>query len=436
MKPMSELVDEATMVFQYAMRQGITVPKTVSDVILAAPNNLAALEQSPGRENFYTAYEQLAALLPRKPFEIVSEQQRNVRLSALMADAQTLLAYASANGKQVDDDVRKALVETADELSRNTLGPAGEERFYKAYQDLTRALSPVNAATLRASETRVPRLYELFSSRQGFLKRLSGFTAGRFLHFMLFVLVLIFSGIALGHYLVGSTALEGYQKNREELRKAYSTQHDKNYARDGARDSLESLKAAKAPAEEVAKARKEVQTFEKETGEIEATIEQLKLDQQALQAAIRSWLARPCNSFLTRWMCARTEADPSRQRATAEGVHLSNELFVAAIARDRMAQIILPMLLGFLGAYTYVLRNLSLDIQNRSFAPGSAIHHVVRLSLGALAGVASGWLLRPEDVTALSSLPSWALAFVAGYSIELVFSVMDRIVGAFTTRGA
>jgi hypothetical protein len=436
MRPMSELVDEATMLFQYAMRQGIRVPKAVSDVILAAPNDPAALERSPGRENFYAAYEQLTALLPRKPFEIVSEQQRDIRLRSLMADAQTLLAYSSANGKQVDDDVRKALVETADELSMNTLGPAGEERFYKAYQDLTRTLAPVNAATLKASETRVPRLHELFSGRQGFLKRLSGFTAGRFLHFMLFVLVLIFSGIALGHYLVGSTALEGYQKNREELRKAYSTQHDKSYAREGARERLESLMAAKAPAEEVAKAKKEVQTFEKDTAEIEATIEQLKLDQQALQAAIRSWLARPCKSFFTRWMCARTEADPSRQQATAEGVHLSNELFVAAVARDRMAQIILPMLLGFLGAYTYVLRNLSLDIQNRSFAPGSAIHHVVRLSLGALAGVASGWLLRPDDVTALSSLPSWALAFVAGYSIELVFSVMDRIVGAFTTRSA
>jgi hypothetical protein len=436
MRPMSELVDEATMLFQYAMRQGIQVPKAVSDIILAAPGNPAALEQSPARENFHSAYEQLAALLPRKPFEILSEQQRDVRLRGLMADAQTLLAFASANGKQVDDDVRKALVETADELGRNSLGPAGEERFYKAYQDLTRTLSPVNAATLRASETRVPRLHELFSRREGFLKRLSGFTAGRFLHFMLFVLVLIFSGIALGHYLVGSTALEGYQKNREELRKAYSTQHDKNYAREGARDRLESLKGAKAPAEEIAKASKEVQTFDKEVEESRATIEQLQLDQKALQGAIRSWLARPCNSFLTRWMCPWTDADLSHQKTTPDGVYLSNELFVATVARDRMAQIILPMLLGFLGAYTYVLRNLSLDIQNRSFAPGSAIHHVVRLSLGALAGVASGWLLRPEDVTALSSLPAWALAFVAGYSIELVFSVMDRIVGAFTTRSA
>jgi hypothetical protein len=437
MKPMPELVDEATMLLQYAMRQRIQVPKTLSDLILAAPNDLAALERSPERENFYAAYEQLAALLPRRPVEIVSEERRNVRLSVLMADAQTLLSYASANGKQVDDDVRKALVETADELGQNALGPAGEERFYKAYQDLTRTLAPVNVATLRASETRVPRLHELVNGREGFLKTLSGFTAGRFLHFVLFVLVLIGSGIALGHYLIGSTALEGYRKNKEELRKARSIQHDKDYALKGAEERLNTLTSSGKPAvEEKSKADNEVRTYRKEKAEIDGAVAQLEIDEKALQQAIRTWMARPCNSFWTRWMCAWNKADFAHQQTQTarDATYVSNELFMASLARDRMAQIILPMLLGLLGAYSYVLRNLSLDIQNRSFAPGSAIHHVVRLSLGALAGIASGWLLRTDEVTAFSSLPSWALAFVAGYSVELVFSAMDRIVGAFTTK--
>jgi hypothetical protein len=43
-------------------------------------------------------------------------------------------------------------------------------------------------------------------------------------------------------------------------------------------------------------------------------------------------------------------------------------------------------------------------------------------------------LLRSAGGEAFSNLPSWALAFVAGYAIELVFSAMDRIVAAFTSK--
>ena len=79
---------------------------------------------------------------------------------------------------------------------------------------------------------------------------------------------------------------------------------------------------------------------------------------------------------------------------------------------------------------------MSVDIERRSFAPGSSIHHLIRLFLGAMAGIASGWLLKPGDVGLLSSAPAWVLAFVAGYSVELVFSFMDRIVTAFSTKPA
>jgi hypothetical protein len=34
----------------------------------------------------------------------------------------------------------------------------------------------------------------------------------------------------------------------------------------------------------------------------------------------------------------------------------------------------------------------------------------------------------------LKNIPAWALAFIAGYGIELVFSFLDRIIGAFSTK--
>jgi hypothetical protein len=52
--------------------------------------------------------------------------------------------------------------------------------------------------------------------------------------------------------------------------------------------------------------------------------------------------------------------------------------------------------------------------------------------VGVLGGLAIGWFFKPsgEGVGSLSPL---ALAFVAGYSVDLLFTAMDRIVGAFTT---
>jgi uncharacterized membrane protein YeaQ/YmgE (transglycosylase-associated protein family) len=60
----------------------------------------------------------------------------------------------------------------------------------------------------------------------------------------------------------------------------------------------------------------------------------------------------------------------------------------------------------------------------------------VRLALGALAGIAAGWLSKPEQVGLLSNVPAWVLAFVAGYGIELLFAFLDRVVASFSAKQA
>ena len=100
-----------------------------------------------------------------------------------------------------------------------------------------------------------------------------------------------------------------------------------------------------------------------------------------------------------------------------------------------MGQIILPLLLGLLGAHAFVIRTMTAQISERSFAKASSLRHITRLALGALAGIASSWLLTPDAVSSqLKNIPAWVLAFVAGYGIELVFAFMDRIIGAFTAK--
>jgi hypothetical protein len=49
----------------------------------------------------------------------------------------------------------------------------------------------------------------------------------------------------------------------------------------------------------------------------------------------------------------------------------------------RMNDIVLPLLLGWLGAHAWVLRRMTVDIAAKALAKGSMLSTLVRLSLGA-----------------------------------------------------
>ncbi|MBI4516567.1 MAG: hypothetical protein HY699_12215 [Deltaproteobacteria bacterium] len=103
----------------------------------------------------------------------------------------------------------------------------------------------------------------------------------------------------------------------------------------------------------------------------------------------------------------------------------------ARLALKTMSAYVLPFLYGLLGTCVFILRNLGEGIRSYSFS--SDVGYRVRLPLGALAGVAMASIMSPESMpSALRSLPSITLAFVAGYSVEIWFAMMDRVIGAFS----
>ena len=88
---------------------------------------------------------------------------------------------------------------------------------------------------------------------------------------------------------------------------------------------------------------------------------------------------------------------------------------------------VVPMFLGALGASTYVVRLISDQIRETTFSTTSPIRHVMRISLGALAGVIIGF----GGIVTGTGLSSAALAFIAGYAVEPVFSTLDGIAEKF-----
>lgn len=95
---------------------------------------------------------------------------------------------------------------------------------------------------------------------------------------------------------------------------------------------------------------------------------------------------------------------------------------------------VLPVLYGLLGASVYLLRRY-LGQSNLEMDSNFGMRAYLRLGLGGIAGLAIGWFWTPSsakaamDVVTLTTAP-FALAFLGGFSIELLFSILDRILAA------
>ncbi|WP_448520660.1 hypothetical protein [Rhodoflexus sp.] len=103
---------------------------------------------------------------------------------------------------------------------------------------------------------------------------------------------------------------------------------------------------------------------------------------------------------------------------------------------------LLPLLYGMMGACAYVLREISEEVQNMTYSNDDAVNYNLRIQLGALSGLIVGWFLTPVgginggEIFSVYNLGPFALSFLSGYSIELVFSAMDRFIAAFSNKTA
>ena len=97
---------------------------------------------------------------------------------------------------------------------------------------------------------------------------------------------------------------------------------------------------------------------------------------------------------------------------------------------------LLPGLYGLLGACVFVMRDLLRDHESIKVGGDARIVDLLtlllRVALGGLAGIIIGWFSVPTSpITSsvavnISSIP-FGLAFLAGFSIESLFTLLDRL---------
>jgi len=114
-----------------------------------------------------------------------------------------------------------------------------------------------------------------------------------------------------------------------------------------------------------------------------------------------------------------------------ESAELRTSLLMTA-----MTGFVLPMLLGLLGACVYVYREIDDAIRTATLAAREGLHGTLRMLLGAILGGLLGALWTSGDVVRLEgvSLSLGALAFFIGFSVEVVFRLVDALVRSVADR--
>lgn len=91
----------------------------------------------------------------------------------------------------------------------------------------------------------------------------------------------------------------------------------------------------------------------------------------------------------------------------------------------------LPAFYGLLGASLYVLRKAFGQLALKTLTPSYIIVLNVRLLLGAAAGPLFGLLVQKEVTDSLfAQISPFAIALVVGYSVDIFFAALDRLVAA------
>ena len=130
----------------------------------------------------------------------------------------------------------------------------------------------------------------------------------------------------------------------------------------------------------------------------------------------------------------RTQSDEPRTPFQQSPAEQEWSLDTQAYAQDTLAALTgiwLPMSYGFIGAMVAALRSVFTKISNSTLAPWDTRLLVTRVILGIMAGGCVGLFFGPTGSSvpgAPSTLSLSAIAFLAGYAVDGLFSMLDQII--------
>lgn len=327
--------------------------------------------------------------------------------------SQILLSYASQEGKDLTEDIVAPLINARNELSNPSggqLSQADESAFWVAYAELSELVDPVTVSSLQAiREKKDPDslLSLLLKKVLGSFYNPKAKSAARktVSKYRRNFLVAMIAMVSIQVYWVVGVELDtDYSKTNITLESLRIELRDQEIRLQTAGSSIFTQRKTK---------------LDTTISKLNWEIEKLKNRKSVISKMLYNW------NIAWKWIpdLLNRNADQSADNANdTQRIELHTDFALIAIGKY-----VLPLLYGLLGAFAFVMRRLSEEIKKLQFIEELKINYNLRIHLGALSGLAIGWFLVPEQIS-LSALSPLALAFLAGYSVELLFTIMDRLV--------
>jgi hypothetical protein len=330
-----------------------------------------------------------------------------------------LLRYAAENVKDIPKPMVSAITAAWDAEKSNTWDQTVATEFWMAFNSLCALIKPVTMDTISTNLREIPAPKWKFWRRGAQAISLSGRTAGRY---MSLLTVLLLAAVFLG-FLVStgnrlSAEIEGLVKSGDDVTKQVTAETD----------ALEATLKDRTFADAGQADQKAIALLQSQTQDLNYVLDRM-LQKTKLMSRLMSFGFVPFNYDEGNLQRADKISDLRdavdayyRSRRDAAKVLLRTSVNVGVISSS-----VLPIILGLMGACAFVIRLISEQIKNSTFSSSSPVRHRVRVALGGLAGVVIGF----GGVANASTLSSSALAFIAGYAVEPVFSTFDSIAEKF-----
>ena len=327
-----------------------------------------------------------------------------------VSDAQRLLHYASNRGIALSDEVIQPIVHAQEMIGRDTKNPAtfqSQQLFWKALTQLSAATQPASTESLRyCTTTRVP-----FWDKVAWFKRWLGWNvlytqaevAVRRSAVKTLVCLFVLSVCQIYNHL-SSTTYNGYYESKQivaEKHRLIKTNQAALSAKGLNSEQAASLNAQIAEASEVVEDKKD------------STIRNLQLMRQLM--------------FWVNWQEKFKGVEDEYVRAQITLASMQGMLLI-------LGDFCLPMLWGLLGASLYVSRALAEDIKASAYTAEKALVFQSRYYMGAVAGFVATRVISVTPGLEKNAIAPFVLAMVVGYSVEVLFSLLDKIIATFSSK--
>jgi hypothetical protein len=376
----------------------------------------------------------------------------SVILGSSVANAQLLIMTSAERGIPIKVDILQTVTNTQEAVKTNTVTPEMASNFWHAYEELSAELHPITINSIKATFDPRPLnsgIWHFFWGKMNVpISQKCAFT-----YKLLSLITLVTLIILQIYWSIGNALVTDLKKQTEHLAtleekiRSYQTDQVQNNENDSLSEENFQGTAQTSPQKPTA-LKRTVSNIA--LGGIDAEIEQYLSWRDAEFGQLKNWNELwGTLIFFIKQPWEKTDYN-ALSKQSQNHIHYVTAQYV----QHAISRYLLPILYGLLGATFFVLRQLPKEIEELSFSTNSQIDFGLRITQGPLAGIMASFLFTSGPATihtlvsssdtatiklgaaSISNFSPFAVAFLAGYSVELIFRVIDKIISTATLKPA